>query len=116
MKKKLIVVAMLLFAICFTGFAKEAITAESSQYIAKEETKSTKPQAFTFIVIARVKPKNDKNSDYTFRKEWFRIMGTSMETAKKEAISRFQQMYSSYTIEKGSITVTCEDSGNQCRF
>ena len=116
MKKKLVVVAMLLFAICFTGFAKEAITAESSQYIAKAEPKSTKQQSFTFIVFGRVKPKDDKNSDYTSKKEWFKIMATSMEDAQKEAIEKFKRMYSSYTIEKDSITITCEDTGNQCRF
>ena len=36
MKKKLVVMAVLLSAICFTGFAQEAFNSEAPRYIAKE--------------------------------------------------------------------------------
>lgn len=108
MKKKLVVVAMLLFAICFTGFAKEAITAESSQYIAKE----SEEKEYTFVVLGKIKV----NGKWEHRKERFVIIDKSLSSAQGKARKKFISMYHGYTIDYPSITITCESTNNACQL
>lgn len=112
MKKKLVVVAMLLFAICFTGFAKEAITAESSQYIAKTSTKGSKEKEYTFTVAGKVKTENG----WILKKETFRIIDTSLSSAQQKAKDKFVRMYGYSKVDTGSVTIVCESTKNMCRL
>jgi len=113
MKKKLIVVAMLLFAICFTGFAKETITAESSQYIAKG-SKRTETQ-YTVVVQADVYS-DDRN--FEVKTETFIIVAEDHKIAENKAIRKFKALYAhepnNYTGHIKRIVVRCSSLNNAC--
>ena len=116
MKKKLIVVAMLLFAICFSGFAKEAITAESSQYIAKG-SKKTETQ-YTVVVQADVY--DDEEENFEVKTETFIIVAENRKVAENEAIRKFKDLYARgynhYTGHIKRIVVRCSSIDNACRM
>ena len=111
MKKTLVMVAMLLFAISFTGFAKEAITAESSQYIAKTSTKGSKEKEYTFTVVGKV----ITHDGWILKRETFRIIDTSLSSAQTKAKNKFLNIYSG-KVDTSSVTIVCESTKNMCRL
>ena len=100
MKKKLVLMAVLLSAICFTGFAQEAFNLEASQYIAK----ASEEKEYTLIVVGRVRIKKE----WVFKREKFTIAATSYDNAETKAKNKFKTIYHSYQIDVDGVSVTCE--------
>jgi hypothetical protein len=88
MKKKLVLIAMLLFAICFAGFAQEAFSAEPSQYVAKAEEK----KEFTFIVAGQVKIEGK----WVLKRERITVTAEFQSRAEEKARNEFSRMYTGY--------------------
>lgn len=89
MKKKLVLMAVLLFAICFAGFAQEAFSAEPSQYVAKADEE----KEFTFIVAGQVKI----DGKWVLRRERITVTAKSQLRAEERARNEFSRMYTGYT-------------------
>ena len=108
MKKKLVIMAVLLSAICFTGFAQEAFNSEAPRYIAKE-TKA-KEKEYTFIVSGQVKI----DGEWVLKREKFVIIDKSLFDAEKRARDKFSILYTGRTVSAApygsikSVVVTCE--------
>lgn len=88
MKKKLVVVAMLLFAVCFSGFAQEAFSAESSQYVAKAE----EAKEYTFNVAGQVKI----DGKWVLRRERITVTAKSQSAAERRAKDEFSRIYTGF--------------------
>ena len=106
MKKKLAVMAIVLSAFCFTGFAQEVFNSTSSQYVAKGEKK----REYTLIVTGEVKI----GGEWTRKKERFVIMAESKSKAENKARDKFRNLYKGYSTQ--GVTVTCESTGNRCDY
>lgn len=88
MKKKLVLMAMLLFAICFAGFAQEAFSAEPSQYVAKAEEE----KEYTFNVAGQVKI----DGKWVLKRERITVTAKSQISAENKARDEFSRMYTGY--------------------
>ena len=106
MKKKLAVMAIVLSAFCFTGFAQEVFNPTSSQYVAKGETE----KEYTVVHIGQVKI----DGVWQHRKERFVIMAESKSKAENKARDKFRNLYKGYSTQ--GVTVTCESTGNRCDY
>lgn len=106
MKKKLAVMAIVLSAFCFTGFAQEVFNSTSSQYVAKGEKK----KEYTLIVTGEVKI----GGEWKFKKERFVIIAKSHTEAEEIAIKKFNQMYGSYYTR--NVTFICESTKDRCDY
>lgn len=108
MNKKIVMMAILLSAVCFTGFAQEALTPEVQHYVAQGN--KTEEKEYTFIVSGEVK----MDGEWVFKKEKFTIIAKSRTSAETQAKNKFSNMYGFY--EKRSITITCESTKNACQI
>lgn len=109
MKKKLVVMAVLLSAICFTGFAQEAFNSEAPRYIAKE----SEEKEYTVVVEADVW----KDGKATHDTQTFTIIAKDKSAAEKEAIKRFKTWHGD---SKGNnlsrLMVRCTSTKDACRL
>jgi len=117
MKKKLVVVAMLLFAVCFAGFAQGAFSAEPSQYVAKAEEE----KEYTFIVSGELLARN--SPDWFFRRDRFVIIAKSLKGAERMAKNKFtnKYIYIGYSDAENlgrirGFTIECESVRNACDY
>ena len=114
MKKKLVVVAMLLFAISFSCFAQEAFSVDPSQYVAKAEEKE-----YTVVVSGKVKI-NDK---WVLKTERFTVVAKSYSSAEARAKDQFSLMYTGQSYNTAfnnnlveRLAIKCETTGNRCDY
>ena len=109
MKKKLVVMAVLLSAIWFTGFAQEAFNSEAPRYIAKE----SEEKEYTVVVEADVW----KDGKATHDTQTFTIIAKDKSAAEKEAIKRFKTWHGD---SKGNnlsrLMVRCTSTKDACRL
>jgi len=95
MKKKLVVMAMLLFAICFAGFAQGAFSAEPSQYVAKAEEEK---KEYTIVVRGKILEKAGGSKTIT-KEETFVLIDTSLSSARSRAKRAFRDLYGRLVVE-----------------
>ena len=108
MKKKLVVMAVLLSAICFTGFAQEAPNLEASQYIAK----ASEEKEYTFIVFGQVQI----DGKWVDKREKFVFIAKSMKGAQTRAHNTFVEMYCGNGGVR-NVKITCEAvKDNVCKL
>ena len=88
MKKKLVVMAVLLSAFCFTGFAQKAFNSETPRYIAK----AAEEKEYTFIVFGKVLI----DGDWVEKREKFTFIDKSQSNAQDRAKNAFSYMYTGY--------------------
>ena len=108
MNKKIVMMAILLSAVCFTGFAQEALTPEVQHYVAQGN--KTEEKEYTFIVSGEVK----MDGEWVFKKEKFTIIAKSRTSAENNAKIKFRNMYGTY--EKRNITLICESTKDACKL
>lgn len=101
MYKKLLVLAALMSAVCFTAVAHETLNTQGSYYVA--EAKSWK-----VTIKGQIKKKGDKkptDKEYTFRN----IAGDSVSAAKADAETAFRIMFEKdgYTVVEMK-TIACD--------
>ena len=116
MEKKLVLMAMLLFAICFAGFAQEAFSVDPSQYVAKAEEE----KEFTLIVAGQVKI----DGKWVLKRERFVIIARRLGDAESAAKNKFSYLYTgdSYAFATTgvkrikSVVVTCESTRDACDY
>ena len=116
MKKKLVLMAMLLFAICFAGFAQEAVNTGSSKYIAKGDVE----KEYTLIVFGKVWI----DGSWQDKKERFVIIAKSVNAAEKIAKNKFATIYTTsndYRVaidrkELKKLSVICESTKDACNY
>ena len=111
MKKKFVIMALLLSAFCFTGFAQEVLNSEAPRYIA--QTNKSAKKEYTLIVVGQVKI----NKEWRFKREKFTIAATSYDNAESKAKERFKAIYHGYPVDAASVSVTCESiKDNACQL
>ena len=108
MNKKIVMMAILLSAVCFTGFAQEALTPEVQHYIAQGN--KTEEKEYTFIVSGEVK----MDGEWVFKKEKFTIIAKSRTSAETQAKNSFNNMYGTY--QKCNVTLICESTKDACKL
>lgn len=108
MKKKLAVMAILLSAFCFTGFAQEAPNSETPRYIAKE----SEEKEYTFIVFGQVQI----DGKWVDKREKFVFIAKSMKGAQTRAHNTFVEMYCGNGGVR-NVKITCEAvKDNVCKL
>ena len=117
MKKKLVLMAVLLFAICFAGFAQEAFSAEPSQYVAKAEEE----QEYTFILSAEFRETGSPT--WFFRQDKLVVIATSLEKARNMATDRFVKRHIDMNYSNAinltqirKFSIVCESPNNACDY
>lgn len=117
MKKNILFVFMLLFAICFAGFAQEAFSAEPSQYVAKADEE----QEYTFILSAELREIG--SSKWFFRQDKLVVIAESLEKARDMARDRFVKRHINMDYlcagQGGHIrkfSIVCESPNNTCDY
>ena len=117
MKKKLVVMTMLLFAVCFAGFAHGAFSAEPSQYVAKAE----EGQEYTFILSAEFRETGSPT--WFFRQDKLVVIATSLEKARDIARDRFVKrhinmnyFYANNAEQIRKFSIACESPNNACDY
>ncbi len=110
MKKKLVIMAILLSAFCFTGFAQEVLNSEAPRYIAK----ASDEKEYTFIVLGRV----FINGHWVKKQEKFVIISESKNEAEDSARAKFKIMYSNTAGDNiRDVVITCESvKDNVCQL
>lgn len=117
MKKKLVLMAVLLFAICFSVFAQEAFSVDPSQYVAKAE----EGQEYTFILSAEFRETGSPT--WFFRQDKLVVIAESLEKARDMARDRFVKRHINmnyfYANNAGQIrkfSIVCESPNNACDY
>lgn len=99
MKKKLVMLAVMLSAFCFIGFAQEVFNSEVPRYIAQEN----KEKEYTFIVFGRVQT----GGQWVEKREKFVIFAKTIKDAENSADRKFRGMYGG-NVAPRNVVITCE--------
>ena len=110
MNKKFVIMAILLSAFCFTGFAQEVLNSEAPRYIAK----ASEEKEYTFIVFGKV----FINGQWVEKREKFVIISKSQNEAEDSAHAKFKIMYSNTAGDNiRRVVITCESiKDNACQL
>ncbi len=100
MKKKLVMLAVMLSAFCFIGFAQEVFNSEVPRYIAQ----GNKEKEYTLIVFGRVQTGEQRVE----KREKFVIFAKTITEAENTAIDKFRKMYANSSNSPSNVVVTCE--------
>ena len=110
MNKKFVIMALLLSAFCFTGFAQEMSNPETPRYIAK----ASEENEYTVVVEADIWENGKKVAHET---ETFTIIAKDKSAAENEAIKRFKKLHDNgHAGHLQRLIVRCTSTKDACRL